>query len=1247
MRPKFFIFRHFVMFTLMAVGCIAASAATALAPYGQFSNETWSAKYFYSLIAGGTTPDENWYAEDFDDSTWETIVGPISLTEQWSSFPALSFIGTEWDANISSYWVRRHFTVSKLDNDYYRFVVIHDDKCKAYLNGVLIYDNTSPLTSPNHNSVTLSGVALESLKEGDNVLAVYVSDNGGGQALMDFGLYGYDFEDAVSKSDVPVTFTNDEKHPWWTEGETAVIRGNGEYDYYAASWLTMSFTLEEQSLLTFEWASYDYSYHEGLELYVDGEYNSRTTNSSYSLKRLILDPGEHVIAFRDSVSYHNYTNNWSAIRNVQINTIVPPDYSSVLSYSDVDNVTFTNSNWLCPWNVENNEAIVRGNSDCPYSTSWLTLSYSSEKNTLLSFEWAMYDYSYHQALQLYIDGVNRGSTSSSTYSPVCFYLEPGDHVIAFRDSVSRYNYSENWSGIRNIQLKEDEPLVIDIPVPGSMGDSILTKVENFSDVYNLKLKGKLNSDDLATLKNRLTNLYVLDLEGLDWASIPNEQFRDKTILQRVILPANVQAIGNYAFCNCQNLRSVTFPATLRSIGEYAFYYTYNIGNVMLPEGLTSMGSDAFYGSHLTSVTFPSTLKSISQYCFYDCDFLKEVNFNGQTSIEYDAFYDCDALEEVKFPETLQSIGEYAFRGSDKLKNVEFNEGLTSIGNYAFYSCGAIESVTLPSSLQTLNSYYAFRSCDNLKQVTCNAIVPPYTNNGNITGRSGLDLYVPQLSVNVYKQTSGWDQFNIHGTNVMPDNIVIQSAYNLNWPDSLSMDYKPNVEIGRNGYTYGSLSVNGNSTLSARQFTMIYDPNIDIDRGYYWDGNRYQYYRTSYASLVNNAHVRADNVTISLWQRANMWEFITFPFDIKVSDIRLAFEDTPFVIRKYDGQKRADGLTGETWVSMTADSVLHAGQGYIWRSASTDVNRNYTGFYLDALQTINKNNIFANSDIEVPLAYYESEFAHNRSWNLIGNPYPCFYDIRAMQTSAPITVWDRYNGNYVAYSPADDAYILNPGQAFFVQRPVDEESIVFQKEGRQNDLTVRDIEYSSRTRAAVFETPRSIFNVRLNAGEQGDFTRFVINQGATLQYDAARDASKFISIENPVVQLYTIEGDVRYAINERPLDNGIIMLGMQIAADGLYTITLDTKADAEVWIIDNLLGVEVRLDGNADGYTFQSEAGIYESRFAIRLGNNMSTGVAEILGKQSTDSPIYDLQGRRVIEPRKGIYLKNGKKSIMK
>lgn len=885
------------------------------------------------------------------------------------------------------------------------------------------------------------------------------------------------------------------------------------------------------------------------------------------------------------------------------------------------------------------------------------------------------------ALPLFYDKLGKAETSVQTYAKLGDFLKTlsatslpkniwpqtiADAKAVAEKYVTAYNNATLTDNdvINALVLADDFKerinytyLNIAVTTPGTMGDSILAKTENFSDVQSLKLSGKLNDEDISTLKSRLTSLVELDLSDLDWTDIPAEQFRDKTELRRVVLPNNVATIGDYAFYNCQKLQQMEFPASLRSIGYRAFYRTYNIGKVALPEGLVTLGNECFEYSRLTSVSFPSTLKNIPYECFYDCEYMREIFFNGQTDIRGHAFSSCRRLSSVKFPETLKTIGYYAFNDCYALRDIEFNEGLTQIGHYAFANCDSLKAVTLPSSLQALydksySSSATFYDCDNLAQITCKAIVPPYIQSGNITSKSGLDLYVPLLSVNVYKQATGWDQFNIHGINIMPDNIVVNSDYKLNWPDSLNIDYKPNVSIlDFNNTQYGSLTVTGNSTLSAAQFTMKYDPNITYN-DYYWDNERQEYYRNrfAYTSLVNEATVRADNVTLELWLRANSWEFLTVPYDIKVSDIRMAFEGTPFVIRKYDGGKRAAGMTGATWVEMTADSTLHAGVGYIWRSASTDNNRNYTGFYLDALQTVNKNNIFANSDLEIPLAYYESEFEHNRSWNLIGNPYPCFYDIRAMRTSAPITVWDTYQNNYRAYSPEDDSYILNPGQAFFVQRPVDEESIVFLKEGRQKNLTIRDIEYGGSTNAKSLtsaKAQRSVFNVRLNNGEQGDFTRFVINPEATMQYDAARDASKFMSIEKPAAQLYTIEGDVRYAINERPLSDGNIILGMQIATEGLYTITLDTKADAEVYLVDNLLGQEVRMDGNTEGYAFQSAAGTFENRFSIRIGGK-ATGIETVENSEaSASSGLYDLQGRRVSELQKGVYLKSGKKVIVK
>jgi hypothetical protein len=790
-------------------------------------------------------------------------------------------------------------------------------------------------------------------------------------------------------------------------------------------------------------------------------------------------------------------------------------------------------------------------------------------------------------------------------------------------------------------------LDITVNTPGSMGDSILKYVD-FVDVQSLKLRGKLNSDDIYSLKNRLTSLLEIDLSDLDWPEIPADQFNDKTLLERVILPNNVKKIGNNAFYNCRKLQSVEFPSTLESIGTYAFYRTYNFRDIVLPEGLNFVDNYAFCDSRLTSVTFPSTLKTIKYESFYNCDNLSSIVFNDQTTIESYAFASCEALTKLKFPNSLYFIGSYAFSGARSLETIDFNEGLYQIEDNAFNSCDSLKEVTLPSTLVHANPS-PFDNCDKLMKVTCLSIEPPLMTDQIPYGKSmeGRELYVPALSLNVYKQTTGWDKFQtIKPIDSYPENIVIYSDYKLDWPDDLNKDYEPNVTLSSTNdqKSYGSLSVNGNSTLSVKLFTMRYDPNA-TRRDYFSVDGRYQHKRFAYTALVNNAHTRADNIITELYLRKNTWEFLTFPYDVKVSDIRFMDEEVPFVIRKYDGKKRADGLTDETWVDMTPETTLEAGVGYIWRSANGE-SREYNGFYLDALQSVNKNNMFINEDIEIPLSKYESEFEHNRSWNLIGNPYPCFYDTRAMQTSAPITVWNTYYNNYDAYSPVDDSYILNPGQAFFVQCPVDESSIKFLKEGRQVNLTVRDIAYNS-ARARSAKSPRSVFNLLLTGNGQGDRTRFVINENASLDYETSCDASKFMSLEQQSAQLYTMEQGVRMAINERPIADGVIKLGLQVAADDLYTISLDTKVENDIYLVDYLTGTKTLLN-NTEGYTFNSEAGTFESRFAIVLGSGSVTGIKTLPTTDAdSNASIYDLQGRRISQPQKGVYLKNGKKVVIK
>ena len=827
-------------------------------------------------------------------------------------------------------------------------------------------------------------------------------------------------------------------------------------------------------------------------------------------------------------------------------------------------------------------------------------------------------------------------------------------------------------------------LTINLGDPGTLGDEVLSRVTNFTDVQGLCLSGRVDASDMEILKNQMTKLQEVDLTGTNLKSIPYQQFYNRYLLTSVKLPANLETIEGYAFYGCANLEQMELPATLKTIGEEAFYNCSKFTELTIPEGVTTIGSYAYYcststgyaydnngnyayddngnrirlnyASQLKKVTLPSTLTSLGYAAFSNCRNLQEVNFaEGLKELQSETFENCKALKSITLPATIKKIGSEAFNGSG-LVNVELPEGLNVIQSYAFGNCDSLRTITLPSSVNSI--VYPFSDCDNLTSIIVNAIAPPYANDNDIMGgrEQQCTLYVPELSLASYKQTDRWSKFapNILGMNIMPENIIITDEYRLLWPDTVSFDYKPNVELTKmdrgsnyygSRYRYAAVTVTGNATLSAKEFSMYYD--------YYFKYNSGSSSDSRFATLINNGKIRTDNNTLKLHLYANRWNFLALPFDVKVSDIANV-NNTQFVVRGYDVKKRADGVMDSTWYNMTSDDILEAGKGYIWQGAHTTytdengyTNTNYDiEFDVQALQTVNKNNMFRNGDIEIELQENLSEFPQNRNWNFIGNPFPSYFDTRAIDCTAPITVWTSSN-NYKAYSPVDDSYILAPGEAFFMQRPLDQASITFLRDGRQMTPAVRtDVNYFSATRQSEMTSKRYVFNLTVEGLEQSDVTRFVINEEASLAYEMDKDASKFMDATASGIQLYTVENGLRYAINERPLSGAEVALGMKIAKAGTYTITLDTKADAEVYLVDLLTGEKFLMGEN--GYTFQAEAGTLDSRFIIVLAGGEPTGIETIANSQDANN-IYDLQGRRIEknQMRNGVYVQKGKKTVVK
>ena len=189
-------------------------------------------------------------------------------------------------------------------------------------------------------------------------------------------------------------------------------------------------------------------------------------------------------------------------------------------------------------------------------------------------------------------------------------------------------------------------------------------------------------------------------------------------IKRVVIQQGVRAIGDHAFCYCENLTSVAIPDSVTSIGDYAFSGCVALTSVTIPSSVTSIGGSAFSDcSGLTSLTIPSSVSSIGWSAFENCTALTFMTIpEGVTSIGEGAFLGCTGLTSVTIPDSVTSIGNSAFKGCSNLASVTIPDSVTFIGPYAFSGCSGLTSVTIPSSVTNIG-WSAFENCTALTFMT--------------------------------------------------------------------------------------------------------------------------------------------------------------------------------------------------------------------------------------------------------------------------------------------------------------------------------------------------------------------------------------------------------------------------------------------------------------------------------------------------------------------------------------------------
>jgi len=777
-------------------------------------------------------------------------------------------------------------------------------------------------------------------------------------------------------------------------------------------------------------------------------------------------------------------------------------------------------------------------------------------------------------------------------------------IIVPEALLSDYQKAEVWKEMKDrifpMGTKFDWPIDATAQATTSGIQQVIPQ-DKLRSVVTLKVKGSINSYDIMIMRNKMDNLHYLDLSEVDVVANPYEyytgyctqdsvlgphSFADLNKLLTVKLPNSVKYIRG-AFDNCKNLKSVVLPEKLIALGDtidYGWSWSGEMGafrncsmlkEVAMPS-CNVIGSNSFSScSSLEAIALPRNLKRIGSYAFYQSGIKNIILTDSVESIGNGAFQSCYSLKFVQFPPSLKSIDKEAFQSCSNLESISL-PGLTYIAESTFDGCSKLQEVKVPSTLERIGDK-AFKNCNNLNNVYTYTVLPINIDQNTFTNFKATTLWVPTQSYDNYYWNTQWSQFReIKEFNEPYDFFYLDNVFVL----SKRFEGDPNIDIKDNG----ALKVVGTEKQEANLVTI--KSNGGSNNG---DGTG--------GSIIADGNLDAKKLQFEITMNANQWYFLSFPFNIKFADIKAPGK---YVIRKYDGEVRANKGYGG-WVDLAEDEdSLRQGIGYIFQTATS-------GVFVLNVEKDQFGNMEA-KDIALKVNTHAASNVQNASWNFIGNPQTSYMDVDDLGYDAPITYWN--GSTYEAVRPGDDEMTLHPFQAFFVQKPTDVNEIEFKAEDRQTkDEAANKAKAARARRIERGITPsRLLINLSVTDGKNEDKTRIVFNDKKSQAYELDCDAAKFETISD-APQLYSIEAQAgNLAINERPM--GSVNLGFTAKKAGDFTISAK-RMDQPMLLKDNQTGTTYDLtDGD---YQFSSGAGTFNSRFVL-VPTRGTTGIADIVNK---------------------------------
>ncbi|MBR4264112.1 MAG: leucine-rich repeat protein [Paludibacteraceae bacterium] len=301
----------------------------------------------------------------------------------------------------------------------------------------------------------------------------------------------------------------------------------------------------------------------------------------------------------------------------------------------------------------------------------------------------------------------------------------GEEAFQNCTSLRKISFGENITSIGSYALRGCSAL-----------DTVVWNVKNYSisSSSNTPFNYYDYYSDNWDVRSQITSLSF----GPNVETIPAYLCYKMIGIKSITIPNNVTSIGDYAFNNCSNLNVVYVGNSVISIGQYAFNSCPQLYKVIMlpnsvPSGINSafgtlaglityvgntnyqseynvLGTQRVYPNLNSYFTVDGIVYALSNPSKRTCDII-DCDYSGATT----EFTIANSVVYRNVTLSVDSININAFRNNQEMTKLTVNN-MAGIGDYAFANCNNLYNVIIEDSVKNIGDY-AFQSCSSLEEVT--------------------------------------------------------------------------------------------------------------------------------------------------------------------------------------------------------------------------------------------------------------------------------------------------------------------------------------------------------------------------------------------------------------------------------------------------------------------------------------------------------------------------------------------------